>query len=263
MNNVPPKNLKAFVITMSVIAIIVMSFLSGGNKRPEAERVVVASSPRTPAQNQTASPVERHDDQETQHRQEMQRLEERRQVEILAQQRYEHEKAEAATRHAKFLARYLNTGFTRKTGIQSLAIVSVTENGKINSTLSTALADHFKSSTVEPICLLFTPEFVSDGLFNHVFNGSTDVISKLEADKLVDGILLARQTVRYSKDASLENLITANMQLNLVLVSTTTRGQSKGWTFSAVGPGFTEQGARQTAEERLLKQITKDTKMSL
>jgi hypothetical protein len=170
---------------------------------------------------------------------------------------------DAAAKHAAYLARYLNAGFSRKPGVQTVAIVVASENGRLNPSVSTALASHFQNGTVETISSFFTPEFVSDGLFNDVFNGSTSVFNNLELARSLNAVLLARQTVQISKDASMENLVSANMQLEVTLVSVATRGQSQSWTFTANGAGFNTQAARQAAEERLIKQIAKDTRMSL
>jgi len=170
---------------------------------------------------------------------------------------------EAAAKHAAFLARYLNSGVTRSPGATMLAVVVATENGAFNHSLCTELANHFHQGNVETVASMFTPEFVSDGLFAKVFNGSTSLFNDLELAQTLDAVVLARQTVQFSKDASMENLVTASMQLDVVLASVTTRGQSQSWTFTVAGAGFNNQAARQAAEERLIKQIAKDTKMSL
>jgi hypothetical protein len=41
------------------------------------------------------------------------------------------------------------------------------------------------------------------------------------------------------------------------------QSESKTWTFTSNGPGFTKDIARGAAEERLIKQIAANTKMSL
>jgi len=170
---------------------------------------------------------------------------------------------EAAIQHAKFLERYLNAGFSRKPGTRSLAIIAASEDGKLNSAISTALAQHFRTDSVEIISSFFKPEFVSDKLFAEVFNGSTDVLKKLEVANSLDALLLSRQSVQYSTSPSLLDLITANMQLEVQVLPVTGTVQAGAWTFTANGAGFKRGEARAMAEERLIKQIANDTKMSI
>jgi hypothetical protein len=75
--------------------------------------------------------------------------------------------------------------------------------------------------------------------------------------------VLAHLDVQYTKNAALENVITATMQLSVAVMPVSGQGTGNTWTFTAAGPGFTKEVARQAAEERLIKQIATDIKMSL
>jgi hypothetical protein len=78
----------------------------------------------------------------------------------------------------------------------------------------------------------------------------------------VDVLFLGREEISYSTDASLENILTANIRLEITAI-TAADGQNRSWTFVANGAGFKQTEARLMAEERLIKQITTDSKMSL
>ena len=170
---------------------------------------------------------------------------------------------DAAAEHAQYLARYVNTGFSRKSGSETVAIAVASENGTLNRAVTAALVSRFQSGPVQILSPFFKPEFVSDGLFNDAFTGSGEIFNKLELAKSLDALLLARQEVQYSTNPSLQNVVTATMQLKVTVVPVSGRGDGKTWTFTAYGPGFTKEVARQAAEERLIKQIADDTKMSL
>jgi hypothetical protein len=170
---------------------------------------------------------------------------------------------EEAAKHARFLARYLNTGFNRMPSTKSMAIVVVSEDGKLNQAISTALSQHLKTNSVELFSSFFKPEFVSDKLFATVFGGSTDVLNELEVTNSLDALILSRQTVQYSTTPSLMNLVTANMQLEVQVLPIARSVQGGTWAFTANGSGFKQVEARAMAEERLIKQISKDTKMSI
>lgn len=144
-----------------------------------------------------------------------------------------------------------------------VAVAAVSENGRFNHALDTAIADRFRSGAVEASSSLFTSEFVSDGLFRATCDDPEKVLKQLEIAKSVDAILLARQTVEYSQDPSLDNVISANMHLEILEISASQPDSAQTWTLSASGAGFTQKDARALAEERLIKQIVKDDKMSL
>jgi hypothetical protein len=170
---------------------------------------------------------------------------------------------DVAAEHTRYLARYLNTGFARKQGTETVAVAAASEDGKLNRVVTAALVSRFQREPVRILSPFFKPEFVSDGLFNDAFTGSNELFNKLELAKSLDALLLARQDVQYSKNAALENVISATMQLKVVVVPVSGQTDGKTWTFTAYGPGFTKEVARQAAEERLIKQIATDTNMSL
>lgn len=170
---------------------------------------------------------------------------------------------ELAEAHAAYLARYLNTRDTRKEGMKTVAVVVASENGKLNASLATVIADRLKSEATHTLTSLFTPAFVSDGLFGKAFDGSPAVSDKLELAQIMDALVLARQTVRYTTNTSLENVITATMQLDVVAAPVSTGGENQAWSFSANGAGFKPSDARAMAEERIAKQIATDTRLSI
>lgn len=169
---------------------------------------------------------------------------------------------EAADAHAEFLARYTNTNFTRNPGIKMAAVAVAGENGTMNHAIGAALVNRFKGERLELSDSFFKPALVSDGLFNDAFNGASDLFNKLELAKALDALLLGRQDVQYSTNAALENIVTANMHLELVALPVAGQIQSQDWKFMATGAGTGPAEARQQAEERVIKQIRTDTNMS-
>jgi hypothetical protein len=104
---------------------------------------------------------------------------------------------------------------------------------------------------------------VSDGLFSRACNDSHQISKALELGKFLDALLLARQQVRFiTQDASLQNVITANVQLEVTISAVGVPDQVQTWTLAATGAGFTQNAARLLAEERLVKQIANDPKLS-
>jgi len=135
--------------------------------------------------------------------------------------------------------------------------------GKFNPAVSGAISARFKPEGAGIVPALFTPEFVSDVLFAKAFDDPSPILKKLELANSTDFLLLARQQVQYSQDPSLENVMTANLRLEVMMLPVAAPDQPEAWTLSATGAGFTQKDARSLAEERLIKQIAKDPKMSL
>jgi hypothetical protein len=248
MSGINPKRVTVFVCMMATIAIFIQSALS----IREQQRAAMVAQQQLVMANE-ASARRAAQDAATE------------QAKAARDTAIERAKAvqEAATKRAQFLARYLNSGLPQKPGSETVAIAVVSEDGKLNRAVTDAIAGRFKKEPVEIISSLFKPEFVSDGLFNDAFTGSGEILNKLELAKSLDALLLARQDVQYSTNPSLQNVVTATMQLKVTVVPVSGRGAGKTWTFTAYGPGFTKEVARQAAEERLIKQIADDTKMSL
>jgi len=169
---------------------------------------------------------------------------------------------EAAAKQAQFLAQYVNSDYSRTPGLKTVALVIISEDGKLNRSLNEAFVSRFKPDSAQILTSVFRPKFVSDGLFDKALNDSSDIIAQLELSKSLDMLLLGREDVKYSTDSSLENVVSANMRLEITAISVKS-GVSQSWTFTASGSGFREAESRQMAEERLIKQISRDTKMSL
>jgi hypothetical protein len=166
----------------------------------------------------------------------------------------------AASQRAAYLARYLESTNARK-GVakQLLAVVVVSEDGKLNSAVAQTIAGALKTELLDATTAPFTPEFVADGLFAEVFRDPHEVLSKLALTNYLSALLFARQTVNYSTNIVLENIITANMRLEVLTMPTTTLRQSETRVITASGVGFRQRDARSQAELNLSKMIPRET----
>lgn len=170
--------------------------------------------------------------------------------------------AEKAAELARYKARYMHSGLSRQTGRPTIAIAAVSGDGTWNFALVNTLAGLFDSAAVKVESNPFTPQFVSDGLFGEVFNGSLAPVNTLELEKVMDTLFLARETVEYSTDSSLENVITASLTVELREMRLPFRSPIQTWKFATSGAGFRESDARTMAEERLTKKIKTDTNLA-
>ncbi len=170
---------------------------------------------------------------------------------------------EAAAAHARFVSQYEETNFIRTPTVELIAVACAAENETLNQAVSAALVSRFRTKNAEFTSSFFKPTLVTEGPFNEVFNGSGDIFRKLDLTKYLDGLLLARQEVQYSTNADLNNVVTADMHLQIEMLPVSGLIESRSWTLAAKGAGFNPADARMQAEERVIKQITVDTNMSL
>lgn len=158
---------------------------------------------------------------------------------------------------------YVNTNIVRNSGEEMIAVACASESGTMNSAIGDALATHFKRDHVKFVSSFFRPTMITDGSFDAVFTGSKETFKKMELEKSLDGLLLAKQDVQYSKNDALDGVITADMHVQIVTLPVTGQIESQSWTLSAKGTGFNNADARMQAEERIIKQITVNTNMAL
>ena len=270
MSGINPKRVTVFVCVMAVIAI----FIYSAQSVREQQRAVVVAQQRQAMENEAAARKATQDAaaekamaaQETAAKQAkadrdaaMEQAKAAQDAAIARANAIQEE----AERHDQFLAQYLNVSLPQKTGNKTVAIAVASENGTLNRAVADAIADRFKKEPIQIISSLFKPAFVADGMFQEILSGSGGPFVRLDLANSLDGVVLARQDVHYAQNPSLQNVISATMQLKVAVVPVSGQSDGKTWTFTAYGPGFTKEVARQTAEERLIKQITNDTNISL
>jgi hypothetical protein len=170
---------------------------------------------------------------------------------------------DAAAEHARFLTRYLNAGFNRKTGVASIAVAIENEQGTVNPKIATALTQRLQTDEVQLFNSFFKPEFVADNFVTRLFSGETGIIEQLELTNSLDAVLIGRQTVAYSTNAELGNTVTANLNLELTTLPVGMTREGQSWNFAANGGGVRPQEARQLAEDRIIEQIARNTNLVL
>jgi hypothetical protein len=227
MNTIDSKQAAIFIAVFSVIALLVNSTQGFGNTwKTPTDPTPVSSPIQNPAPVQQAA-------------------------------------QNATAEHARFLAQYVSGSFTRQAGGRRIAIVVATEDRKQDSAVTVALAHKFQGASVQVSSSFFTEKFISDGLFNDALSGSSELLRKLDLANSVDVLVLAKENVVYSQNAALDNVTTATMQIEITVVPVSGTGVSQTWAFTAYGPGFSKEVARNAATDRLIKQIAADNKMLL
>ena len=171
---------------------------------------------------------------------------------------------DAADEHQRFLEKYVDTGITKNAGNQLVAVAVASESRSINHAVGAALITRFKADHVQLTDSFFKPELVTDGLFNSVFNRSSDLFNKLELAKSLDGLLLAKagRSV-FDKRRVWTASSPPTMHLEIVTLPVDRTEKARHGRFTANGTGFSPADARMQAEERIIHQINANTNMAL
>ncbi len=135
------------------------------------------------------------------------------------------------------------------------AALIVDDGGKVNRTLSSQIADLLRRQgkrVGSPP--LFSGAFVSNGDFDRLFEGSPDDAARLEAQAFFMYAILGRRSVSFAQQgASLENVLTATVTLELHVVEGKTGAIINSATFEQNGAGFSKSKAEQAANDRVLQ----------
>lgn len=219
----------------------------------ERDRLDQERAARRQADLAKQAELERHNLEEQ--RRQAEALAAKRQAEAAAQAAEEKQRRETKERE-EFLARYLVPGqLTNSPQVQDVAVLVAGETLQPNSPVGQALVAVLKTRSANASASIFTPDFISDGLFGKAFAGSQGVLDGLALTNAADILLLARESVEYAKNETVQGVITAHLKLELSALSAATHRQSQAQTLLSTGAGFKEADARALAEERLLKQI--------
>lgn len=136
------------------------------------------------------------------------------------------------------------------------AVLIVDDSGKANRTLSSQIGDLLRKQGKRLSSpSLFSGAFVSNGDFDRLFDGSSDDAARLEAQAFFKYAVLGRRSVSFTQqDASLENVLTATVTLELHVVEGASGAVVNSATFEQNGAGFSKSKAEQAANERILQE---------
>ena len=146
---------------------------------------------------------------------------------------------------------------TIPTKTAKIAVLVVDDGGHPNSTSTQLIRSFFQDRGFESTASLFTESFVSDNLFKEVFSGSSGQVRKLELTKYASHILLGKQSTTFSNNPDLQDLVTANVSLELHFVSSESGLIEDSFLSTKTGAGFNKANAEQDALKKVLAELGK------
>lgn len=164
---------------------------------------------------------------------------------------------------AEALAQSYQKHYISQSSRFTTAVLIVDELNRQNMQLSFAASELLSGSGLPSTPGFFTPAFIEDGLFAKTFSGQSDALIGLPFTNITRSVVLGQQRVSYSTNSQLENLITANMTIDVSAISSSSLRSIFSTSVNASGAGLTLQGARQMAQERCYSQLTNTAFASL
>lgn len=160
----------------------------------------------------------------------------------------------------RFQERYLVTGSTNNPGINDVAVMTVDDRGTPDQYLSQQIARSMTAMRVRANTSLFKLPFVADGLFDKVMGGEMESIRSLSLSRFTDYVLLGRKRVSYGTDRVSQEMLgtsvyTAQVIIDLRVVSAVTGAIHNDFPVSERGAGLTKEKAESEAMEKVQQRL--------
>ena len=162
----------------------------------------------------------------------------------------------AAKQREAYINRYLVTrSFLNQPNSTELASLVIGETGKAAQDIDQDIASRLRKKGLNATASLFTGPFVSDGIFDRIFNGNPGVVRKLRLSKHCDQIVLGKSSASFTRNPDLENMITARVSIQFRIISARTGAVENRFTLSETGVGFSKAAAEDLAIERIVNRL--------
>jgi hypothetical protein len=153
--------------------------------------------------------------------------------------------------HEARLAKYFSLDVVNQSGREDVAVLVVNEDKTQNRDLVDKLLEVFGSDGRVVTDRLFKTPFISEGVFQKVFDGDTKEIMELGLSKQSDYLVLGNWVVTSSQDAESQGMVTVQGKLVLHVVDARGGARVNSLTLNGRGSGF----SKVVAEQRTLMNI--------
>jgi len=175
--------------------------------------------------------------------------------ERLAEEQKKKIEAEKAQQLIAYLGKYLNLSVTNHPATKEISIFILDETFKERHDIEQTVASSLKTKELNPVLALFKNPFVQDGIFENMFSGDIGKIKELQLEKRTDYIILGKKSSSYKINPELQNIITADVSLELKVFSVEKGVIINSTILSAAGAGFSNSDAEKRAIELLNSKI--------
>ena len=168
----------------------------------------------------------------------------------------EQERIRKEQEHEDLLNRYIaNRAVKNLPDSQEVAVLVIDDDRERQNLLNQEIIAVLKKNNFQPTTFLFTDQFISDGIFEKIFNGNFYDISQLELQSHCDHLIIGKVATSFLKNPDMMNMITAKLDLNLHVISAQTAAATDLIIVSGKGVGFSKETAKNKALKSIFEQI--------
>jgi len=162
----------------------------------------------------------------------------------------------AAKQREAYLNRYLVTrSFLNQPNSTEVAILVIGETGRVAQNIDQDMASRLTKKGLNATASFFAGPFVSDGIFEKLFNGNSAEVKKLQLSKHCDQIVLGKSLVNFTQNPGMEDMVTARVSVQFRIISARTGAIENRFTLSQTGVGFSKAAAEDLAIERIVNKL--------
>ncbi len=155
----------------------------------------------------------------------------------------------------------LNDEFKNKEGSNEMSILIINSNNSTNGTISQKIASVFlKNMGYNNTASLLSNQFVTDGLFEKIYNGEQNDLAKLKFSDYADYFCLGKLSIETNQSDLRTDMTKATISLEIKVVKTTNGGEIISLTIPApynIGVGFSKQEAIEVATDNIISYLKK------
>jgi hypothetical protein len=181
------------------------------------------------------------------------KLNEIHETEALAQQKKN--QLEKEQQQVSYLNKYLNLSIQNQPDFKEAAILIIDEDHKERNDLNRIIIAYLESKNAKSLLGLFKTPFIQDGIFEKVFSGDSTKLKDLQVIKHADCVILGKISSNYKTNPELQNVISAEIGLEIKVISCKNSVIIDSAYISEKGAGFSNADAENKAIEVMKEKI--------
>ena len=139
--------------------------------------------------------------------------------------------------------------------VTDIAVFVVNQDNTIDTNISQMIVSIFQNHH-KKVMILPSDRLRSQSTFETIFRGNTEEVKRTGWEEFSKYVILGKKEVVFTDNPQLENTKTANIKLELHLVSSATGVLEDSFALTAKGAAFSEIDAEKAALERMLPQLS-------
>ncbi|HLP45651.1 MAG TPA: hypothetical protein VK469_06880 [Candidatus Kapabacteria bacterium] len=155
-----------------------------------------------------------------------------------------------------FSGRYVNHLILNSSASKDIAVIILDETDNERNDIERELTLILRSRQLNPLLGLFKQPFIRENMFSGMFAGDATKVLELRLLKHADLVFLGKITTKYWVNPELLNLVSAELNLEMKVISCENGTLKDSYKFSVTGAGFSNTAAEKKAIELLKTNIT-------